>query len=328
MQKGLVSIILPVYNAELYIEKCINTVIKQSYEEWELLLIDDGSTDNTYNVITQYLVECEKIKYFKLVNGGVSNARNYGLEKALGEYIFFLDADDFLEKDCLQKAVKASKDSDSDIVIMAHYELIDKKNRCVTNNKFNKSELICENDIIRTFLVTDKFGWEVWGKLYRRDLLVDITFDKTMRIAEDALFLCNALLKSKKVYFLKEYEYYYRLNANSVMAQGFSERNMDIIKAINRIFNLTEELYPLESRAFKMKYQVWFLRRYACKIKKEEKVILKREIDNLKKILGENTVSDAKNLLTKKYFVEFLMIKYLFHIYAMVMKILHKFELV
>lgn len=324
MQKGLISIILPAYNAERYIAECINSVLEQSYKEWELILIDDGSKDATERIATSYAKEHDRIKYHRLNNGGVSNARNVGLEVANGEYIFFLDADDYLEKGCLKKAIMASEAGNADIVVVAHNEVNELDKHSLQNNKFQATEALVKENIVKTFLMTDKIGWEVWGKLYKRTVIDEIQFEKDMRIAEDAVFLFKALFKCEKIVLLKEYGYNYRINMGSVMVQSFNEKNLDIIKAIAKMEGMAKTAYPFEATAFKLKYYIWFLRRYNCKITKEEISRFHEEIVKVRNAIKAESISNAFAMLSKKYAVEFIMIKYFYCIYRKFIKLLYK----
>lgn len=324
----MISIILPAYNAERYITECIDSVLNQTFQNWELIIVDDGSTDKTESIAEEYSTKNSKIKYYRITNGGVSNARNFGLSKAGGEYVFFLDADDFLEKGCLENAIKASTENNADIVVLAHYEFDEMNNICKKNEKFTETELLSDGEIERTFLMTDKIGWEVWGKLYSREILDNILFEKDLRIAEDAVFLCTALTKSEHVLLLKEYGYYYRMNVGSVMAQSFNEKNMDILKAISKMEQLVKDSYPFEAEAFKMKYYIWFLRRYNIKISQKEKNKYINEIKTVKKNISEKSIKEAFSMLSKKYALEFIMIKYFYFIYGNVVKILNKFNVI
>ena len=111
-----ISIIIPVYNVEQYIKNCLESVINQTYDNWEIILIDDGSTDNSKAIYENIAIKNDKIKIFKQTNKGVSAARNLGIEKAQGDYIVFLDADDWIEKKFLERMLEVIENEDADIV--------------------------------------------------------------------------------------------------------------------------------------------------------------------------------------------------------------------
>ena len=320
MQDKMVSVILPVYNAEKYIEECINSVRKQMYSEWELIIIDDGSVDGTSKIINTFLKDERRIKYYKTENGGVSNARNYGLNLAKGEWIFFLDADDYLTENCLQDCVQTSVTYDADVVVIAHYELDEFSNTCKKNNKFKETEILNHNDTMKNFLKTNKIGWEIWGKLFRSNLLKNLNFDKELRIGEDAVYLVSTLKKCNKMVLLKEYGYFYRLNSTSVMAQKFSDKNLDTIEVISTIYEQTKSEYPIEADSFSLKYYIWFLRNFYCKVSAEERDSYKKCIDEIRNKICKVENRKAFQMLTHKYFIEFLGIKWFYKGYALFVK--------
>lgn len=323
MLDDLVSIILPVYNCEKYIEKCLQSIIKQDYFKWELIIINDGSTDGTGQICEMYLKSESRIHYFPIQNRGVSNARNYGLANAKGQYVFFVDADDYLDKSCIKNAVKESKYSDSDIVVMAHYEVDADEIVIKPNNKFQENEVLQNTEVVDSFLMTDKIGWEIWGKLFKRDLLKNLAFREDRRIAEDALFLFDALLKSKSISLLKEYGYFYRSNINSVMAEKFSEKNFDILLSVNEITEKAERAKYIGSEAFKIKYYIWFTRRFNKKCSNQDRKTYHNKIKSVRKYIASISIKDAYLRLSKKYFIEYIMIRYMYCAYGKAIKIIY-----
>lgn len=323
MLDDLVSIILPVYNCEKYIEKCLKSIIKQDYPKWELIIVNDGSTDRTEQICEMYLKSEARIHYFPIPNQGVSNARNYGLANANGQYVFFVDADDYLDESCIKNAVKESKNSDSDIVVMAHYEIDADENVIKANDKFQENEILLNTEVIDSFLLTDKIGWEIWGKLFKRDLLKNLTFREDRRIAEDALFLFDALLKSKSISLLKEYGYFYRSNMSSVMAEKFSEKNFDILLSVNEIAEKAEKAKYIGSEAYKIKYYIWFTRRFNKKCSNQDRKTYYNRIKSVRKYIASISIKDAYEKLSKKYFIEYFMIRYMYYIYGITIKIIY-----
>lgn len=323
MLDDLVSIILPVYNCEKYIEKCLQSIIKQDYLKWELIIINDGSSDGTEQICEQYIKSESRIHYFSIQNKGVSNARNCGLANAKGQYVFFVDADDYLEKSCIKNAVKESKYSDSDIVVMAHYEVDEDENVIKANDKFQENEILQNKEVVDSFLLTDKIGWEIWGKLFKRDLLKNITFREDRRIAEDALFLFDALLKSKSISLLKEYGYFYRSNMSSVMAEKFSEKNFDILLSVNEIAEKAKKEKYRGSEAFKIKYYIWFTRRFNKKCSNHDRKTYNNKVESVRKYIASINVKNAYAKLSKKYFIEYFMIRYMYYIYGIAIKIIY-----
>lgn len=323
MLNNLVSIILPVYNCEKYIGKCVESIINQDYPAWELIIVNDGSTDQTAQICESYLESEARIRYFEIPNNGVSNARNYGLAKAEGRYIFFIDADDYLDTSCLKKAMNESVRSDSDIVVMAHYEVDDNEDKKIPNNKFQEGEILVGTNVIDTFLLTDKIGWEIWGKLFRKELLHDIQFRKDRKIAEDALFLFDVLLRCKSISLLKEYGYFYRSNMSSVMAEKFNEKNFDILLSVNEIAEKAKDNQYVAAEAFKLKYYIWFTRRFNKKCTGADRKKYSDRMKLVRKYIAGISLKGAISKLSKKYFMEYVMIRYAYGIYGMAIKLLY-----
>ena len=154
-----ISIIIPVYNTENYIEKCIDSIIKQTYSNIEIFLINDGSTDNSLNICKKYEIIDKRINVIDIKNKGVSNARNIGLNLCKGNYITFIDSDDFVEKDYIKTMYNKIKENNVDVVIsnpikFINNERINEKNKIV-------DELILENDNIIKTLLNDEYYYSV-----------------------------------------------------------------------------------------------------------------------------------------------------------------------
>lgn len=318
---SLVSIVLPVYNGEKYIQECVDSIVNQTYENWELIIINDGSTDKTDIICKDIAQKENRIKYYRINNGGVSNARNYALSKAIGEFIFFIDADDYIKKDCLDILIKEQKKINADITVCGYYVLLEDSGETKKNDKVTEYEVLQGKDIVDSFLLTDKFGWEIWGKLIKRDLLQGITFLTNRKIAEDAVFLYTILLKCEIVVLLPVHEYFYRINQQSVMAQKLSDKNFDTILSVNDIFQSAKNNGYESAKFFKIKYYIWFLRQYIKKSTKQDKVRYKNRIAEIKAEIKTNNNSEIKKGLTKKYFCEFLMIKYVYGLYTIIIKV-------
>ncbi len=176
MTQKLVSIIIPVFNREEIVGKTIESVQTQTYQNLEIIIIDDGSTDDSYTKCSEYAEKDERIVLIKKRNGGVSSARNKGLNIIRGEYVFFLDDDDYIYKDAIEKLVECAEKFSCDIV--------QGNKRCISGNL----EGIKKMSYLE-YLRTDFYMPVVWGKLYRSILLKGVWFDETLTISEDADFL-------------------------------------------------------------------------------------------------------------------------------------------
>lgn len=216
----MVSVIVPVFNAEIYLCSCVNSILKQTYRDFELLLIDDGSTDQSAKICDDFQNKDARIKVIHNKNHGVSYSRNTGLLLAKGKFIAFCDADDMYEKGYLQKLVDAAENQAADIVICNYSYFCQTGVKTVSNKP---SGFIEKDEIYRRIFIDNTIGGFVWNKLFRKRLIEDIKFDLNMQICEDTFFLCKALKNAKKVYYIGNSLYRYRLHNSSVMA---SVRNM------------------------------------------------------------------------------------------------------
>lgn len=201
-----VSIIMPVYNKEKYLKNSLESVISQTFSDFELLVINDGSTDHSHDVIQEYVAKDSRIKYFSQSNQGVSAARNYGLEHAQGEWIQFLDGDDLICRDYLSKCVPIGKKSNVEI-LFTDFENVSIYNQVLekTSLEHYKNQSIDSNQLQELFILyqfkNGFFGY-ISNKLIRRDLIrqANIRFDETLRLAEDLDFFVNLYSVMEKGY--------------------------------------------------------------------------------------------------------------------------------
>lgn len=212
-RKGLVSVIIPVYNVEKYISRCIDSVLTQTYDNYEIILVDDGSKDSSYYICKQYATANKKIKLCHKENGGVSSARNLGLKNANGEYIAFIDADDYVDDNYLKILIGGIEDSD--ISICGYYRVCGKtvEARLVEHEitQYNKKQFL-----EKILNVQNGFGL-CHMKLIRHSIIENIMFDEQLKVGEDAFFMANISNKVNCVTYINEPLYYYYFNENSLV---------------------------------------------------------------------------------------------------------------
>ena len=231
---NMISIIIPAYNAEKYIERSINSVLNQSYPDIELIVVNDGSTDRTSKILESY---GDKIRYFYQENRGVASARNLGIEIANGNYIAFLDSDDYLDQFFCERMITNAISSNSDIVVCNLALENVNGNRRKGFNFFRTEKIILRDK--RSYQKAFKiFGNSSCNKIFRKSIIYSVRFPN-FKIGEDALFVLETLLNSKELFCLNEELYIYFDNK-------FSVTNAEIDKqAINnyvRVHNLKREL--------------------------------------------------------------------------------------
>ncbi|HEL2730737.1 TPA: glycosyltransferase family 2 protein [Streptococcus suis] len=247
MNKPLISIIVPVYNVENYLDECIQTVLAQTYSNWELLLINDGSTDSSGTICDDYAKSDERI-YIKHIkkSKGVSEARNTGLSLAKGEYITFLDSDDGIREDFLETCLTTAIQHDVDIVI-GHFFIWDENQQTfyyfVEQSQKDTIELISAQEALNRQVVWKNFNTApfvvAWGKVFKATLFNTIRFPKG-KVFEDEYTIHKALLKSDSVALINKEFYMYRRHGQSFMTTDFNlKTSMNNIEALEeRIVDL------------------------------------------------------------------------------------------
>ena len=227
-----VSVIVPVYNVEPYIRKCLETLTKQTLTGIEILIIDDGSTDRSVDIVKEFIQTNNNIKYYKKENGGLADARNYGLLYATGEYIAFLDADDYIQKDMYKLMYERAKELDSDIVECDFYWKYPKKYKIDVGEKyFEKKEALEKARVV------------VWNKLYKRKLIIDskITFPKGLQY-EDVEFFYKLVPHIDRISFVKQPMLYYIQRKNSLISTH-NKKVGDIFTVLDNVILYYKRVY-------------------------------------------------------------------------------------
>lgn len=212
------SIVVPIYNVEQFLDKCVHSILEQTYTKFELILVDDGSTDSSGQMCDQYEKEDCRIRIIHKKNGGLVSARKAGISIAKGDYAVCVDSDDWIDKKHLQELARIVHDYSPDIICFGHYEVSEgKKNFIVPFRKglYEKRDL--ENEIypqlIRTKIAT-AFPPTIWAKAYKMDLYrtEQLLVDDRIKIGEDAACTIPCMLRANSIYILDKALYYYRRN--------------------------------------------------------------------------------------------------------------------
>ena len=234
-----VSVIIPTYNREKYVKKCLDSIINQTLQEIEIIVVDDGSTDNTKKVIDTY--KDKRVKYIKKENTGIGDTRNRGIKEAKGEYISFVDIDDYIDKTMLEKCYNKAKHDDLDIVICDYVEVNENTNKKRYFNllRFDITSLKdCPKIITETNLGP-------CNKIIKRDLLKNISFPTDIKY-EDMCLVLRVLKKAKKIGKVNEYLSYFTKHLSSETTIR-DEKVFDIFKNIDLAHEiLKEDIYKSE----------------------------------------------------------------------------------
>lgn len=252
MNQPKISVIVPVYNAEKYLHRCIESILNQTFEDFEVLLINDGSTDQSPAICDEYAKIDSRVRVFHKENGGVSSARNVGLQNMIGEYSIHCDSDDWVDLNYLKTFNKVAISTNADIIWS---DFIVKNKKTYTLIKEESDEVI--TSLINKLLLSKIHG-SVWNKLIRNKVIIDnnITFFDGVDMCEDLLFVVECLLKSKKIKYVPLGLYYYRRDRLDSLASSFSIKKMQsktyVFKRIeNLIFNSSLKLNKNTLKTFK-----------------------------------------------------------------------------
>ena len=224
----LVSIIIPVYQAKEYLNKCIESVISQTYSEWEMILVDDGSTDGSDIICDEYANKYNKIKVIHKSNGGASSARNAGIDASIGNYIMFVDSDDYIDPLLCEDLVNYIED-ETDIVISGFVEDYGGKRRI---NKLCSEEKCTVRQFKERFSFYYKSALlnSPWAKLYKADILKNVRFREDILIGEDFIFNLECYNSAKNITFVPVAGYYYNLFNNDSATKKYREEYFNCYK--------------------------------------------------------------------------------------------------
>lgn len=236
----MISVIIPVYNVEKYIKRCLESVINQTYKDIEIIIIDDGSTDNSGIICEEYSKRDKRIKVVHTENAGAARARNIGLDMAKGEYISFIDSDDWIMLNFLSTLLYLCKDNDADI---AKCETIDVKDENFKiNNNNTEIKIYNSKEIMNSIYSQPKlFNVAVMNKLYKRKIFENLRFKEGV-INEDEEILCKLIYRANKIAVTNQILYCYFLSENSVTRSEFRIKNLDILEIFeSRLKFLTDK---------------------------------------------------------------------------------------
>jgi glycosyltransferase, group 2 family protein len=223
-----VSVIIPVYNVENYLRKCLDSLVNQTLKDIEIIVVNDGTTDNSQEIINEYVKKYPK-KVVSIIqeNGGQGAARNTGLLHAKGEYIGYVDSDDYVEENMYEELYKKAKEEDSDIVI------------CGNNVVKENYELFSKEDVDKEFLLGKM---AVWNKIYKKNIIVDNKIQFRSKVwYEDLDFTMKVYFSSKKISYVDKPLYNYLLREGSTMNNNNIKRNLELIEAFDSLIDYCKD---------------------------------------------------------------------------------------
>lgn len=236
--EDLITIVINVYNGEKFIKKCIDSVVNQTYINLEILIINDGSIDNTLKICESY--KDERIRIINQENMGLSLARNVGIENAKGKYLYFVDVDDFIESDTIEYLYSLIKKYNVSISTCKPIDIYDYNVKI--ENTIEKITLISNKDMLKKILLSQDRAGTFWNKLYKKDLFNNIRFED--RIINDATVMYKLILSVDEIVYSNQVKYYYLRHSQSITGKNAGERSIDLYNVAIERYNHIKKVYP------------------------------------------------------------------------------------
>lgn len=223
--ESLISVIIPIYNVEKYLKECVDSIINQTYKNLEIILVDDGSPDNCGKICDEYADKDSRIKVIHKKNGGLSDARNAGMTISTGEYLVFVDSDDYMTADGIEYLYKLARENNAQLVIGGTEKFIDEANEIIytSYNKNLNEEVFTKEAAIKDFFLN---GCASWARIYKREVHMNILFPID-EINEDEAIVLSVIDKCTKIMKSNKIVYNYRYRPESITSSTFSLKKMD-----------------------------------------------------------------------------------------------------
>lgn len=286
-----ISIIIPVYNAEKYLVQMLDSVLNQSFTDFEVVAVNDGSKDNSLAILNEYAGRDLRIKVIDKENTGVSDTRNIGIENATGEYICFADADDLLHPDYMKKMYDIAEKNNADMVVCGYVTFRDESK--ISYKKFD----LAKNNQVESikFLLDSGLLTSSWNKLIKINVLNDIRYDVNMTFGEDLFFCWKCFLCADKVYFTESELYFYRLLNEGATSKFHGFLYEKYSRAFEDLKNTAEEL-DFETVDFE-EMDIFFTKRIPSFVRMEVRCrkSLFEKYHNLKRILNDDIITGVLN---------------------------------
>ena len=225
----LISVIVPIYKVEKYLCKCVDSIINQTYNNLEIILVDDGSPDNCPKICDEYAKQDSRIKVIHKENGGLSDARNAGMKIAKGEYVSFIDSDDYISDDFIETLYTTMKTENSDIVECDIVKFEDGTTPVVEKENCEINSFSTEKGLL-LLIAENKFHQHVWNKLYKSEIALKIPFEKG-KLNEDEFWTYQIFGQAEKVTKINKLIYFYLQRSGSIMGNKFNIRRLDALEA-------------------------------------------------------------------------------------------------
>ena len=238
----VISVIVPFYNAEQHIAHCIESILSQTFKYFELVLVNDGSIDNSAKICYQYSQNDSRINYLEKENGGPGSARNLGIKEAKGEYVYFVDGDDWIEEDLLEVCWNVLKSERPDIIIFGYVvDHVNKEGKTISSNEFNQNKIIFEKkknniEISNTTIQILKL---CCNKVFRKDFIEknNLNYNEEISLSEDVIFNFQSFLYTDKLIFINKALYHYVNRETISLSKKFNKNSFEIHLKTHKVFS-------------------------------------------------------------------------------------------
>lgn len=238
-----VSVIVPIYKVENYLNRCVDSILNQTYKNIEVILVDDGSPDKCGEISDSYAINDSRVKSLHKENGGLSDARNYGMRYLTGEYVVFVDSDDWIKEEMIETLVGLAMDLKADIVQSGFYYVYE--TYLLYDDRYYSEDMLPiqlnKNELMREIVINERIKNFAWGKLYKTNLIKDLYFEKGV-LFED-VFWAHKVMDRVDKYVICHKPMCYYLQRNDSIVSTYTVKNLDIIKGLKERHKFIEENY-------------------------------------------------------------------------------------
>ena len=314
----LISVILPVYNVEKYIDRCLESVLNQTYKNIEIILVDDGSKDNCPKICDEYAKKDNRVRVIHKTNGGLSDARNAGIKIAKGKYITLIDSDDYVEKDYVDFLYNLIQESNAKMSICSHTVLYENGTRL--EKATHEHSILDAKTTLKRILYDDGIDLSAWAKMYKKELFDTVQYPKG-RLFEDAATTYLLIDQCDKIAIGSESKYYYIIRSNSITTKSFSPKKMQLIQSTKEMCEYVKDKYPDLEKATDRRLMYAYLSTLSQlanskeKYPNEQKEIMKYIKPNRKQILKDKNITKRDRLGLYSTIFGFNFYKYIWALY-------------
>lgn len=282
MTEPLISVIVPIYKVELYLDQCVSSIVNQTYQNLEIILVDDGSPDNCSKMCDEWATKDSRIKVIHKSNGGLSDARNAGLEITNGDYTAFVDSDDYIASSMIDSLLTIAIKEHAEIVECNYLLFYDNEKKQEILDKNESYTIFNKEEALKELITENKFKHVVWNKLYKKSILKGLRFE-IGKLHEDTFFTYQAFNNCSNIVKIEDSLYFYRQRSDSIMGTKFSIRNLDSLEARQNIYRFARDNYPNLSTIAQEKLLLNCIYLGQKALQTKDKKLIKQAFEKIKK---------------------------------------------